>query len=156
MDFDSDGGRDYRVSDVDNWLSNTYYGYLDTAIANSIPTVATVYLYASYNVTRKVFLFSEIELGLSMDSAFPEEGTLIPYFSSNTLRKMYISGSSTARIWWTRRRGLSGSDVYAVKDDGTGRSYYPGDSYYVLPAFNLSGTTMVSLTTDIDGCYTLM
>lgn len=122
------------------------------------------------DITRKVFLLSNTEVGLSNENSVAE-GTLWSYFSSAARRQCYptaeaVSNSEYTRsslnassywYWWLRTPYASyaygARVVYA-----DGRLLYSG-AYFgyigVRPALYLESGNLVSDSTDTDGAYIL-
>jgi len=120
------------------------------------------------NIPWKVFLPSRTEVGLG-DEGGIAEGTAWGFYTSDAARKAPLTAQafdntlSTAKpsaignawFWWLRTPLFShGSSARIVRSNGSlsyGDAY---DGYHgVRPALNLSSFTLVSDTTDADGCY---
>ena len=123
------------------------------------------------DITRKVFLPSSTEVGLSNENSIAE-GAAWGYYTSNTARIGYItqqcfsntpssskpSSKTTAWHWWLRTP-YSSNAIYArhVYSDGSLRYSYAYIGFNgVRPALNLSSSLLVSDSTDSDGCYTFV
>lgn len=122
------------------------------------------------DITRKVFLLSNTEVGLPNENGVPE-GTLWSYFSSAARRQCYPtaeavsnsefkdSGLNASSYWWWWLRTPGGGHAYLARgvDAGGGLSY--GDAFRghcsVRPALYLGSGNLVSDSTDTDGAYIL-
>ena len=122
------------------------------------------------DITRKVFLLSNTEVGLSNENSVAE-GTLWSYFSSAARRQCYPTAEAVSNSeytssslnassywWWWLRTPNASSAYYArlVHTDGSLNYYY---AYYgdngVRPALYLESGNLVSDSTDTDGAYIL-
>ena len=122
------------------------------------------------DITRKVFLLSNTEVGLSNENGVAE-GTLWSYFSSAARRQCYptaeaVSNSeytssslNASSYWWWWLRTPYASDAYNarfVSAYGSLYSDYAYIGYYgVRPALYLESGNLVSDSTDTDGAYIL-
>lgn len=125
-------------------------------------------------VTRKMFLASNTEVGLSNENSIAE-GSLLAIFSAgtNACRIAYTSAyaswdnaakggsaiaTGSAYYWWLRTPCASVSyGVRYVSSGGTLDYFYASNgSRGVRPLCNLDSDISVSDTTDSDGCYTLI
>lgn len=122
-------------------------------------------------ITRKVFLPSKTEIGLS-DENNVAEGAAWGYYKSNTARAGYLTqqcfentssslkpaSAATAWYWWLRTPAYSAdAGVYRLFEDlgaFTNYAYYGFNG--ARPALNLSSSLLVSDSTDTDGCYTVV
>jgi hypothetical protein len=122
------------------------------------------------DITRKVFLLSNTEVGLSNENGVAE-GTLWSYFSSAARRQCYPTAEAVSNSeytssslnassywwWWLRTPNASGANgARSVSADGSlsNRSAYYGRSG-VRPALYLESGNLVSDSTDTDGAYIL-
>jgi len=122
--------------------------------------------------TDKMFLLSGTEVGFTTDTA---EGSRLDGFDANdSSRIAYPTAEAVnnsnftdsnlaadkACVWWVRTPYASNSSyVCCVNIYGATNHYtYAYDGYYtgVRVACNLPSSTLVSDTTDADGCYTLI
>ena len=142
---------DYLNSDMTAYLNGTFISLIDADIRNAIKQVKIPYTnYSNNNVMSgsnglscKVFLLSGTEVGFSGVSYMNTEGAKLSYFDSASKRVAY-NGSSAA-AWWLRSPFTNNSnDVWRVKSDGSGGSWYCGNTYGVRPAFVLPSTLVVS------------
>ena len=120
------------------------------------------------DITRRVFLPSRTEVGLGNEGGIAE-GTAWGFYTSNDARKAYLtaqafnntlsankpSAINEAWSWWLRTPDSSdAASVQCVE-----LLYRPvynaafSGANGVRPALNLSSFTLVSDTTDADGCY---
>ena len=119
------------------------------------------------DISRKVFLPSKTEVGLSNENSIAEGAswtnfTRITYVTQqcfdNTLSSEKPSSKNTAWHWWTRTPlYTSANNPWIVGSNGTtmARQACYGQ-FGVRPALNLSSTLSVSDSTDADGCYTFV
>lgn len=122
------------------------------------------------DITRKVFLLSNTEVGLSNENSVAE-GTLWSYFSSAARRQCYptaeaVSNSeytnsslNASSYWWWWLRTPNASDAAFARYVFTDGSLGYGSAYYgyrgVRPALYLESGNLVSDSTDTDGAYIL-
>ena len=122
------------------------------------------------DITRKVFLLSNTEVGLSNENSVAE-GTLWSYFSSAARRQCYptaeavsnseyTSSSLTASsywYWWLRTPSAGGADIarYAGADGSLNNGSASSGNLGVRPALYLESGNLVSDSTDTDGAYIL-
>ena len=122
------------------------------------------------DITRKVFLLSNTEVGLSNENSVAE-GALWSYFSSAARRRCYPTAEAVSNSeytssslnassywWWWLRTPYAGYANIArfVYADGSlnNNSAYRG-SHGVRPALYLESGNLVSDSTDTDGAYIL-
>ena len=126
---------------------------------------------ASEVVTDKVFLLSNTEARLGNENSIVE-GSLFSIFVANADRIAYMTGQAftntlsaskpatvdTARFWWLRTPFATNSNIARmVYLDGTlGSNFACYGNIGVRPALNLASDILVSDTTDVDGCYTVI
>lgn len=120
------------------------------------------------NVSSKVFLLSNTEVGLANENNVAE-GSIYAYYSqsnTNNRRKKNLandaakgnySSASSPWYWWLRTPIASSS--YRVRRVDTDGSLYNHTAYFgnlgVAPAVCISSNLSVSDSTDSDGCYVL-
>lgn len=114
---------------------------------------------------RKVFLASEVEVGLtnitnegSRMAIFNSDASRIATVTTQTQRENSDGGTAgTADVWWLRTANPNSKTyVWAVSASGASRSgYYARTAVGIRPVVNLSDSLTVSDTVDTDGCYTL-
>ena len=124
----------------------------------------------SEQITRKVRLLTETEVGLGNENGIAE-GTKWPLFTDNNSRLAYptpeavskseyttssLNASSPWYYWLLTPNAGGANDVRNVNSDGSLRwsNAYNG-SHGVRPALFLAPDTLVSDTTDTDGAYIL-
>ncbi len=123
------------------------------------------------DITRKVFLLSNTEVGLSNENSVAE-GALWSYFSSAARRQCYPTAEAVSNseftnsslnassywYWWLRTPNASyANHARGVSTDGgrlSSDSAYGGDDG-VRPALYLESGNLVSDSTDTDGAYIL-
>lgn len=122
------------------------------------------------DISRKVFLASATEVGLSSDTGVAEggkwsyfnAGTRVAYLTtqahSNVTSSLKPSAVSYPWRWWLRSPvRSSGYHVYLADETGAGKTNQVNiDSEGIRPALNLSSACMASDTIDTDGCYTVI
>lgn len=123
------------------------------------------------DITRKVFLLSNTNVGLSNENGVAE-GSLWAYFSSAARRQCYPTAeavstseyttsslSASQYWWWWLRTPYAGyaNGARLVSADGSlsDSNAYTG-SGGVRPALYLGSSNLVSDTTDTDGAYILL
>ena len=120
------------------------------------------------DITRKVYLLSNTEVGLSNENGVAE-GSKWDLFSNDNSRKAYPTAEAVSRSeytdgslnasspwrWWLRTPNAGYSyGVRAVYSDGTLRYSYAYNGHRgVRPALELPLTVMVSDSPDTDGAY---
>jgi len=123
------------------------------------------------DITRKVYLLSNTEVGLSNENGVAE-GSKWDLFSNDNSRKAYPTAEAVSKSeytnrelntsspwYWRLRTPYYGSSSYVRRVDtggtlGNGLAYYGTDG--VRPALELDSGILVSDTTDADGCYTIL
>lgn len=160
---------DTEAGFLTNFESDFRNAILNTTIRVVLNTVTDGGGYE--DITRKVFLLSNTEVGLSNENSVAE-GTLWSYFSSNARRCCYPTAeavsnseytsssltSSSYWYWWLRTPNAGyANGARLVSTDG---SLGYGDAYYgyrgVRPALYVESSNLVSDTTDTDGAYILL
>lgn len=122
------------------------------------------------DITRKVFLLSNTEVGLSNENSVAE-GTLWPYFNSASRRQCYptseavskseytSSSLSASSYWYWWLRTPNAGSAYSARRVYTDGSLYYHNAYHgnygVRPALYLGSSNLVSDSTDTDGAYIL-
>ncbi len=122
------------------------------------------------DITRKVYLLSNTEVGLTNENSIAE-GTLWSYFNSATRRQCqptaeavsdseYTSSSlnaSSAWYWWLRtpNAGYASYARYVYTDGSLNGDIAYGGYLGVRPALELASSNLVSDSTDTDGAYIL-
>ena len=123
------------------------------------------------DITRKVFLLSNTEVGLSNENGVAE-GSLWSYFNSASRRQCYPtaeavskstytnSSLSASQYWWWWLRTPNAGYAYNARVVDTGGSLSRSIAYDgnggVRPALYLASSNLVSDTTDTDGAYILL
>lgn len=123
------------------------------------------------DITRRVFLPSATEVGLG-DEGGIAEGTAWGFYTSGAARIAYLTAQAFNNTlsdfkpstidedwyWWLRTPLSSNAEHVRAARTGTlsGLFYARDGSIGVRPALNLSSFTLVSDTTDADGCYTFV
>lgn len=116
---------EYQDSAPDKWLSHGYVNILpDKVRAAIVPATLTCwdeFNKVSKTLKRKCFLLSATELGFVDASRIAVEGTAIPYFSSNDMRKTTYFGAPAPYGTRTPMKSSVGNSVHiiSVGSDGT-------------------------------------
>lgn len=121
----------------------------------------------SENVTSKVFMLSNTEVGFSNENGIAE-GSLYSYFTSATVRKMYLANNAAKGNyadapdpcrWYLRTPSSSTANVVNYVgvngDAGGSESAYSG-YIGIVPAICISNDIDVSDTPDENGYYRLL
>ena len=138
----------YASSDIDSWLNSTYLNLINTDIRAQIAEVSIPYTPGNGSTTvgtlsRKVFLLSYTEVGLSGNSDANVEGTALSYFNSDSKRIARLNDAATN--WWLRSPNTSSSafvwyvDMYGSR--GTNNCSALNGS---RPAFTLPSSILVN------------
>lgn len=119
-------------------------------------------------INRKVFLLklaeifgnNTVDAGFQLDyfkNGNSASTTVTSQCLNNTTCQIKPSGATYNWAWLTRSHD-NGSNIYIVLESGTSHTNtYPKTGQYgVRPALNISSNTLVSDTTDNDGCYTIL
>jgi hypothetical protein len=155
-------GYDNRPGFLHNFTSNEINSILDTTIKTS------KYNYTTEDITRKVYLPSSGEVGVSIGDI--KDGTIWGYFSNDASRRATVTlqcfnntlssrkPSEIGSYWkyWLRSAVVSTThSVYYINDSGSvNNSPANSGDNGIRPALNLPSSLFVSDTTDSDGCYT--
>ncbi len=159
---------DTEAGFLTNFEADFRAAILDTTIRVALNTVTDGGGYE--DITRKVYLLSNTEVGLTNENSVAE-GTLWSYFSSATQRQCmptaeavseseYTSSSLTSSsnwYWWLRTpfAGRSSHPRNVYTDGGLNSSHACVGHAGVRPALELASTNLVSESTDTDGAYIL-
>lgn len=168
MPWDSDGSNnDYEKSTVHEYLNGAFLNQFTSETRKHIKQVKLPYVKGTGNgsvvsgfdgLPAKVFLLSGVEVGFTtaQSTSLPLDGVRLEYFSSNARRVAYYG--ATASVWWTRSPYLQNTgNVWTVKADGAiGGSAYNASGLYIRNAMVLENTTLVNLTPNDDGSYSLV
>ena len=154
---------------LSNFEADFRAAILDTAIRVAKNTVTDGGGYE--DITRKVYLLSNTEVGLSNENGVAE-GTVWSYFNSADRRKCkptteavskseYTSSSLNASsywYWWLRtpNAGYSNYARYVNADGSLDNNNAYGGYGGVRPALELGSSNLVSDSTDTDGAYVLL
>lgn len=138
----------YAVSNIDGWLNMNFHSLFNMVVNNCIFDVDIRYTVGNGNatvstLTRKVFLLSATEVGLS-GSVINVEGSPVPYFSSSDSRIATTAGSSTGAIWWTRSPRINRTDQAIFVGETGGLGYVSVGSQYIRPAIVLFAGTKIN------------
>ena len=122
------------------------------------------------DITRKVYLLSETEVGLGNENGIAE-GTLWDYFNSASRRQAYptaeaVSASeytnsslSSTQFWYYWLRTPNAGNANNARNVNTDGSLSNGGAFDgnrgVRPALELASSALVSDTTDTDGAYVI-
>lgn len=141
---------------------------LDTTIRVAKNTVTDGGSYE--DITRKVYLLSETEVGLGNENGIAE-GSLWDYFNSASRRQAYptaeaVSASeytnsslSSTQYWYWWLRTPNAGNAYNARYVSAGGSLSYSDAWNgdhgVRPALELASSVLISDTTDTDGAYVI-
>jgi len=157
---------DAEAGFLSNFEESFRNAILDTTIRVAKNTVTDGGGYE--DITRKVYLLSNTEVGLSNENGVAE-GSKWDLFSNNNSRKAYPTAEAVSRseytnsnlnasspwYWWLRTPYAGYS--YIARVVGTGGTLGNGSAYYgnggVRPALELDSGILVSDTPDTDGAY---
>lgn len=159
---------DTEAGFLTNFESDFLSAILDTTIRVALNTVTNGGGYEG--ITRKVYLLSNTEVGLTNENSVAE-GILRDYFNSAAPRQCYPTAEAVSKseytsssltsssywYWWLRTPYAGNAyGAHFVGTDGSldGGSAYRG-SVGVRPALELASTNLVSDSTDTDGAYIL-
>ena len=159
---------DTEAGFLTNFEADFRAAILDTVIRVALNTVTDGGGYE--DITRKVFLLSNTEVGLSNENSVAE-GALWSYFSSAARRQCYPTAEAVSNseytnsnlnassywYWWLRTPNASNATrARYVNTDGSLDNYYAYRGHRgVRPALELASTNLVSDSTDTDGAYIL-
>lgn len=131
----------YSGSNVDTYCNSTFINALNSALSAQILSV-TIASQGS-TLSRKCFALSATELNCGY--VYPNEGTAIPYFDSDSKR------SATSNYWTRSIYGLDTTSINVVQANGTAGAILPSASAHLRPTFVLPNSATVYL--DADGKY---
>lgn len=143
----------YKYSEVNKFLNNTFYGRIESSVRNLIKEVSIPYVAQSIggSVTGRCFALSCTELGWSNVDYMPSEGNVLNYFNGlaamDARRIAYAEGE--AAEWWTRSAYTYWDYAVPVFYCATNGLYGAANAltsnrYRVRPAFILPSDTLVS------------
>ena len=155
---------DARPGFLSNFTSNEKNAILNTTIR------VAKYSYTTEDITRKVFLPSVTEIGLTVSEII--DGSMWAYFESNGVRRTSLtpqcyrntlsqskpSGETAYWQYWVRSASYSTTQsvFYVSQDGGYGTMAAFMGGFGVRPAINLSSALSISDTMDGDGCYNII
>ncbi len=151
--WDSSDSSDIRYSTIHSYLNGAFLTLLDVEIKGLIrqAEIPCSYQYSRFNVSAKVFLLSDREVGFSSGDYryFPDDGAKTSYFIDGTgsdacnKRIAYLNGANTD--WWTRSvHPADTSSVWQVSSSGFWNYTNASFSAGIRPAFVLPFDTQVS------------
>ena len=134
----------YTSSEIDPWLTGTYYNSIEQSLRSQILPVEIENEKSGdlKTISRTIFLLSSRELNTYWRFTI-ELGTPIPYFTNDTKRIAYYQ--EEARGWWCRNINTSSTDyvVGILSSGAVGNLNGPSESG-VRPAFTLPSTLTVA------------
>lgn len=164
----------YNEYDAQAGFLNGFSANMKAALLNTTITVAKNTVTdggGSETITRKLFLASTTEVGLTNENNVAE-GSKLAIFSDNNSRLAYptaeavnnseykTSGLAAGSPWWWWLRTPYASDSYYVRSVYTGGTLHNANAYDglrgVRPLCNLKSEILVSDNTDSDGAYTII
>lgn len=148
----------YENSLIDAYLDSEFLRVFPDGLREQIVDSSIVITYTdslqvcgdeTTTITRKVFLLSHTELGLTEHAAATVEGLALKYFSTPQSR-MATNDSGTAAGWWLRSAyTVYGNTAWCL----SGKAVTGGEGVYyangIRPAFCLSGDTGIETREDI-------
>lgn len=148
--FGSDNS--YKDSNIQSYLSGTFYNLIDSDIRAVIKQVKIPYWYGtgrggslatgSNGLSTKVFLLSCYEIGARNGYGVPDDGAELDYFESGD--RVAYNSSGVAAAWWLRSPQTSNTyNVWFVNSDGSSNIQNSGNSNGVRPAFVLPSSLAV-------------
>lgn len=158
---------DTKAGFLNNFSDNFKNALLETTLTVALNTNTDGG--GSETVIDKIFLASTTEVGLANENSIVE-GSILPIFSDNASRCVSVTAKGLADSeysndptenanwhWWLRTpNSTANKQVHTVYSNGTVSNSGAYDSSCgVRPLCNISSSTLVSPTTDADGCYTL-
>lgn len=146
---------DYQNSDIHAWLNDSFLNLLPATASNHVKSVKIPYrngtgsggstATGASGLSTKIFLLSGYEVGFTTSTSkyFPVDGAALSYFTSNSTRIAYYSGS--AAYWWLRSPHTNNTgNVWYVNTDGSNYNNGCSNTYGVRPAFILDSSLSVS------------
>ena len=123
----------YIQGTVWDWIPDEWKMIITPAVKKSTEGSQSSTILSS---TDNLFLLSYSEGGFGTSAPYGDEGTPYPYFSSNTMRKKYKVGSTSATLWWLRSPNTSYStSFWNVNGSGYTNANGANYSYGVCFAF---------------------
>lgn len=138
---------DYEQTDIDKYLNGEFLNKIDKDMLNKISNTNLSFsdyengVYNNYDITRKFFILSLTELGISTSFDNKSKNKMVlDYFNSNESRRTN-NEIGVECPWWTRTRyggwcavGYTGGIITNVTTDA---------KYGVRPAFTISNTSKI-------------
>ena len=109
----------YIQGTVWDWIPDEWKMIITPALKKSTEGSQSTTILSS---TDNLFLLSYSEVGFGTSSPYGDEGTPYPLFSSNTARKKYKVGSTSATFWWLRSPNTGNSTYFWNVYSGGGSS----------------------------------
>lgn len=146
----------YANSSIDTWLNGDYLSRLDSRLQGLISPTSIPYLpgagtYTVHTISRKVFLPSAGEIGITASSGADVDGTAWPCLNASKIA--YYGGAAIE--WYTRTPAKlsSGYSVWIITAKGAG-GYRPStNTFGSRPAFTLPSDLYFSPEPNPDGSY---
>lgn len=153
----NDGLGYYGDSFIDRFLNNDFIAILDPEIQNTVvDTEITITAESSLgitgtdteNITRKVFLLSCSELGITGSSVANEEGNKLKYFKDSNSRIAYKNKEECS--WWLRTSYTWYSNsAWGIGPDGSSGGGGVSNINGIRPAFCLKNTQLIEKSNEI-------
>lgn len=141
----------FPTSTVSNFLADTWFGLLDSAIQGAAEQTK-IYCYIDEYQTRRELTKNAFILSIGELKSGGGDGTPLDQTVRSLLAVAKLNGSNIHQ--WTRTpKEYSSTDVYVLDTDGNVTEQYCGNGNGVRPAFTLPGTFLV--IQNPDGTYTL-
>ena len=129
-----------------NWRSSTPRTYLNGTFYSGFSSAFKAHMIcpkyksqSTWYTNDYVILPSYKEINGGTSSYQDNEGVAYPIFTGNSSRIKYQSGTSTARVWWTRSRHIATSNnIWYVNTDGSMTNGNYGSTRYLVPLLRVS------------------
>lgn len=163
--FNSSNNNDYENSDLNAYLSDTFFPLFDSDVQRVIKQVKIPYIKGTGSsatlssgangLSTKVFLLSRTEIGFEKVTYGLIEGAVLDYFNgaTNNTRVAYTLTGTNAQNWWTRSGRVQGTGFYIWNVGSSGGEGYMSavSSLYTRPAIILPYELAVSDYDFVDG-----
>lgn len=154
--YDTSGTSEYKDSNIDRWLEGEFFNTLDTATKSVISNVSVPVVNSnviSTTISRKVFLLSNVEYGLSNPAGVHSFGSNVAYFNTDSRRISRYEG--TPSNYYSRSHGLGTGRASVILSDGASAELAIETTVFgVRPAFTLPPayevTTVVPSTANVN------
>lgn len=151
----------YAQSSVNQYLNSGYLDLLSQDVRAIVKTVkipfvdralnssGNLYFYPAYGLSTTAFLLSGAEVGYACTGGMLQDGSPLPYFSSDSTR-IASNSSGVASPWWLRTPVADYREnsawVVESKGDRYGNYINVDTIYGIRPAFIVSQDAMIPIT----------